>query len=186
MLSLAKTLQSIKDDPRQLDEEVIGFQMSFTVEVDGEELLLVPGRENILVPEENVEAYVKAVVDFYLDQNTEEEFLAFEEGFKAAANCDWLSLVEPSDLRLTFCGLQVIDWPLIKTMTEYHGDYYLKHIIIRSFWEFTATLDHDDSRRLLKLWTSSEVCPLTPPRLHIVSYSDTETDVISNKIMLIG
>ena len=133
-LSLTKTLQSIKDNPRQLDEEVIGFQMSFTVEVDGEDLILVPGGENILVTEENVEAYIQAAEDFYLDQNTEEEFLAFEEGYKAVANCDWLSLVEPRDLRLTFCGLQVIDWPLIKTMTEYHRDYCSAHIVIRSLW----------------------------------------------------
>ena len=137
-------------------------------------LPLVPGGENIPVTEENLETYIQAVVDFYLDQNTEEEFLAFEDGFKAAANCDWLSMIEPGDIRLAFCGLQAIDWLLLRTMTEYHGDYYSEHIIIRTFWEFTATLDHDDSRRLLKLWTSSEVCLLTPPRLHIVSSGDDD------------
>ena len=67
---------------------------------------MVLGGEDIPATEENLEFYIQAVVDFYLDQNTQKEFLAFEEGFKAAANCDWLSLVEPGDLRSAFCGLQ--------------------------------------------------------------------------------
>ena len=56
-----------------------------------------------------------------------------------------------------------------ETRTKYPGVYYSEHIIIRAFWEFTATLNYNESRRLLKLWTSSEVCPLSPPRLHILS-----------------
>ena len=70
---------------------------------------------------------------------------------------------------MAFCGMGVINWPLLTMRTEYHGVNNSKHIIIRSFWEFTATLNYNESRRLLKLWTSSEVCPLSPPRLHIVS-----------------
>ena len=74
---------------------------------------LVPGGEDIPFTEENLKAYTQAVVDFYLDENTQQEYLAIEEGFKAAANCDWLTLVEPQYPRLAFCGLQAIDWLLL-------------------------------------------------------------------------
>ena len=116
-------MQSIKKNPSQLDKEVIGFQMLSIVEVGGGGASLGPWRIEYpchltVDTEENVKAYIQAVVDFYLDQSTEEEFLAFKEGYKAVANCDWLWLVEPRDPRLTFCGLQGINWPLIKTMTN--------------------------------------------------------------------
>ena len=98
-------MEYFKDDTSQLDEEVLGFRMTFTTNVGGEVLPVVPGGENIPVTEQNLEGYIQSVVDFYLDKYTEEEFLAFDEGFKAAANCDWLSMLEPGDIRLAVCGL---------------------------------------------------------------------------------
>ena len=56
--SLAQTLENIKDDTSQLDEEVLGFRMTFTTNVGGEVLPVVPG-ENIPVTEQNLEGRCK-------------------------------------------------------------------------------------------------------------------------------
>ena len=47
---------------------------------------MVLGGEDTDVTEDNLKAYIQALVDFILNKNTQEEFSAFEEGFKAAVN----------------------------------------------------------------------------------------------------
>ena len=45
-LNLAKSLEGIRDNPSQLDEDVMSFQMTFTVQEGGEELPLIPGHHS--------------------------------------------------------------------------------------------------------------------------------------------
>ena len=86
---------------------------------------------------------------------------------------DWLALVESADLQLAFCGLTAIDWELLRRCTEYDGDFWSQHPVIGYFWSYVCGLDNDRSRRLLKLWTSSEVCP-HGLRLYIMSAEDSD------------
>ena len=108
------------------------------------------------------------VKEYFLDRSIEKEFTISKDGFKMAVNMDWLALVESADLQLAFCGLTAIDWKLLEKTTDYQDHFWSQHPVVRYFWTYARSLDNTRSRRLFKLWTSSEVCPLTLPRLHIM------------------
>ena len=64
--SLGTALQAFRDDPRSVEEDVMGYQVAFTVMIDGTEVPVLPGGEDMVVHKDNVEEYITSTVNYVM------------------------------------------------------------------------------------------------------------------------
>ena len=122
--SLGTALQAFRDDPRSVEEDVMGYQVAFTVMIDGTEVPVLPRGENMVVHENNVEEYITLTVNYVMHKHTQEEFKALHEAYKMAANDDFFHHLQPEDLKMAICGKDKSDWVFLEDITTYDGRYW--------------------------------------------------------------
>ena len=158
--SLAMSLQTFIDDPKQLDmeeeEENMDAAFYWTVSVKDEgvvkELPVCQGGEEKVLKSQDVEPFVKQALRFLLHDHKAKEFEAFEAGFFEAVNSDFFGDVQASELKLAMCGKDDIDWVSLKKKAKYVSPYHANHVLIRCFWARVLQLSPDEGKQLLALW----------------------------------
>ena len=100
----------------------MGYQVAFTVMIDGTEVPVLPGGEDMVVHEDNVEEYITLTVNYVM--HTQEEFKALHEAYKMAANDDFFHHLQPEDLKMAICGKDKSDWVFLEDITTYDGRYW--------------------------------------------------------------
>ena len=147
-------MNSFYSDPDQVVEEDEIWYWTVSIQEDGavNEVPVCQGGETRLLRRSEVKSYVKQALQFYLLEYKRPEFEAFSEGFYLVAGAQLFHLVEPEDLKLCMCGVDVIDWMSLKEKARYNPPYTEHHPLIKALWDFALSLDPDDSRRLLSLW----------------------------------
>ena len=153
--SFATTLQSLWKEPGQIKEGDDTWLWTVPVQ-DGEGevnwLPVCPGGETKIVKSCEVKEYVKEAVNYLLYKHNSDEFEAFSEGFHIGPSSRLYHLVEAEDLKVAMCGIPDIDWNQMRRKTKYQQPYSDHHPLITALWDFVATLDRGQSKRLLSLW----------------------------------
>ena len=82
----------------------MGYQVAFTVMIDGTEAPVLPGGEDMVVHKDKVEEYITSTVKSVMHKHTQEEFKALQEAYKMAANDVFFHHLQPKDLKMAICG----------------------------------------------------------------------------------
>ncbi|KAK8730688.1 hypothetical protein OTU49_007871 [Cherax quadricarinatus] len=159
---LTRTLHELLEYEENDVEEV--YCMNFTVTQDffGEtkSIPLKPDGENIPVTLQNKQEYVDLLVDYKLNKSIESQYKAFHDGFYRVCGCVVLKLFQPMELMALVIGNENYNWFELERNTEYKGEYYADHEVIKMFWEVFHDLLLDQKKQFLIFLTGTDRVPI--------------------------
>jgi ubiquitin-protein ligase E3 A len=157
-------------------EDVRDAALTFVAHVDnfGEsrEIPLIPNGSEIDVTDDNLDEFVSAYVDWYINVGVEEPFSQFASGFWEILKWSDLEQFAPDELDLLVSGERVIDWSALKENAEYRDGYDKSAKTIRLFWEVFDEMEEDEKRRFLIFTTGNCNWPLGGVRIEIQKWGD--------------
>jgi ubiquitin-protein ligase E3 A len=159
-------VHSFKDMLKMKDkgEDVSASGMTFVVtrEVVGtiQEIPLVNGGANIEVTNANVDAYIRAYLEWYTTSSIDVPFQAFRKGFERVFTWEDLKGFTPDELEILVSGEEVLDWRLLEKKGEYADGYTANSRAVRWFWEIFGGLTNKLKKRFLQFTTGSDRAPV--------------------------
>ena len=156
--SLKKLLDYDRDDV----EDVFCLSWTATVERFGEaaEVELEQGGSDKPVTAANRDAYVAAVVDFFLRSGVAGAMREFLRGFALVMSTPTLNLFTARELRLLVEGEHVLDFAALQTAATYEGGFSAEHPTIQNFWRVALAMTPEEKRLLLLFCTGSNQSPI--------------------------
>lgn len=142
--------------------------LTFTLETDRYgQLTSVPlaGKSaDTPVTNENREQYVRAYMSFMMHDSVSRQYEPFKRGFFAVCGGNALSLFQPEELELLVRGSdEALDIDVLKAVSVSEGwsfvDATAHEPVLGWFWDFFASLQYKDQRRLLGFITGSDRVP---------------------------
>ncbi len=83
----------------------------------------MPGGSAVSVTEDNRLDYVEAMVDFLLNRSIEQQFKAFEEGFRILCDGPAMRLFNAQEVERLVCGNPNLDFDALQQNAKYEGGY---------------------------------------------------------------
>ncbi|XP_077999503.1 putative E3 ubiquitin-protein ligase HERC4 isoform X2 [Glandiceps talaboti] len=159
---VAASIQHVLDHEDDDVEEVYGLTMSITRDHFGElaEIEFVPGGKEIPVTNDNRDEYAAAYVDFILNTSVEAQFQAFSTGFHRVCGGRVMDLFNPQELMAMVAGNQDYDWEEFEQYTDYKGELYRRHPVIKYFWEVFHEMPLEVKKKFLVFLTGSDRIPI--------------------------
>merc|ERR1711998_320015 len=162
--SLTSGLRQLLDyEPPEEVEDVFCRSFEVTWEEFGlthtEELM--PGGADIPVTGTNREEYVRLYIHWLLNDSVQQQFDAFERGFRRVFASDaTLSILSPRDLELLVAGTPDLDFRDLEEVAVYEAGFTKDHPTIRAFWEVVHGFEPEAQRQLLMFTTGSIKAPI--------------------------
>lgn len=140
-------------------EDVI-FETFSVADEKGRVFELVPDGRMLPVNDDNKDLYVQLRVEYELFSSISTAIGWIKEGMFSVFPKEFISNLTPEELDLLICGnpfINVYEW---KSFTEYRGDFYEQHKVIRWFWESLSEFEQEDLRALLTFVTGTSRVPV--------------------------
>ncbi|KDO22547.1 hypothetical protein SPRG_11729 [Saprolegnia parasitica CBS 223.65] len=139
--------------------DVAALALDFSVlSPDGSVIDLVPGGRDVLVTNDNKEAFVASYVQHRCVSRASASLAAFLGGVNDILPSRMLSVFDHEELRLMLCGLDVIDVADWKRHTFIYGG-NCEQNTIAWFWDIVAGFSPAQRARLLQFVTGSPCVP---------------------------
>lgn len=116
--------------------------------------------ENIPVTSENKQEYVDLLVDYKLNKSIDSQYKAFHDGFYRVCGGIVLKLFQPMELMALVTGNENYNWVELEKNTEYKGEYYPDHPVIKMFWEVFHDMKVDQKKQFLLFLTGTDRVPI--------------------------
>ncbi|EUB62914.1 putative E3 ubiquitin-protein ligase HERC4 [Echinococcus granulosus] len=134
---VAKSLQMLLDyEEADLED---AFCLTFEIAVDNygaiERIPLIPSGGEVVVTQENKQQYVEMYLNFRFNKSCQSVFEAFKSGFFNVCSGYVIKMFQPSELHSMVVGSDDIDWQDLRKNTNYQGEYWDQHPVIKWFWE---------------------------------------------------
>jgi ubiquitin-protein ligase E3 A len=117
--------------------------MTFTIqeEIFGELVTteLVEGGSNIFVNQGNKEEYVQLMIDYWLNEQCEEQFTAFKRGFDRTVKPSIMELFRPEELYMLICGSGQLDFKELEQACHYVDGFTEESQVVKWLWEVVLT-----------------------------------------------
>lgn len=143
------------------------FQVSWDLFGEEQTFDLMPDGASVAVTGDNREAYVKAYVDWYLNQRIKPQFDALFAGFTRVVPATSLLLLNPDELELLMVGKPHFDFVELQKHTEYIGSggdgalpWTAEHPTVAMFWEVLHAMEFEDKQKFLLFVTGSSKAPV--------------------------
>ncbi|XP_045600512.2 LOW QUALITY PROTEIN: probable E3 ubiquitin-protein ligase HERC4 [Procambarus clarkii] len=159
---LTRTLRELLEYEGTDVEDVYCLNFTVTQDFFGEtkSIPLKPDGENIPVTSQNKQEYVDLLVDYKLNKGIEAQYKAFHEGFYRVCGCIVLKLFQPMELMALVIGNENYNWAELEKNTEYKGEYFSDHEVIKIFWEVFYDLTLDQKKQFLIFLTGTDRVPI--------------------------
>lgn len=159
---LTRSLRDLLDYEGGDEEEVYGLNFSVTQDYFGESksVPLKSGGEDIAVTQQNKQEYVDLLVDYKLNSSIEQQYKAFHDGFYRVCGGIVLKLFQPLELMDLVTGNENYSWSELEANTEYKGEYFPDHQVIKTFWEVFHELPLEQKKKFLKFLTGTDRVPI--------------------------
>lgn len=182
--SKTETSEKLKENERELkdlEETVEAIDLDFTLPGYGYELK--KGGKDIAVTLENLEEYLRLIVDYTLSTGVQQQLEAFREGFESILSMSGLQKFYPEELERVFCGSGFHDWSLkaLNDCTRCDHGYTHDSKAVKNLFEIMCSFDEQEQRQFLQFITGSPRLPvgglqsLVPP-LTIVRKTTDSSD----------
>lgn len=160
---LAKSLKYLLDYDKDDIEEVFDFTFQINYE-DVYECVqtvdLKPDGANIKVNQYNKHEFVGLYVQYIMDTSIEQQFKAFETGFRKVIDGFSMNLFEAKELELLICGSQTLDFDELERGSVYDDGYDENSQAILGFWEIVKSYDETEKKLFLKFVSGSDRSPI--------------------------
>jgi len=151
----------IENNPNNIKEMDLNFQVSFNYLDQVENHDLKPGGEDVPVTLENKQEYVNRYISYLLEESVVLQFDAFKKGFLSVCDGNALRLFEPEELQLLVCGSPVLDFFELEKATSYDNGYNKDSPTIKLFWDVVHNeLSDSEKKKLLFFTTGSDRSPI--------------------------
>lgn len=132
----------------------------FTVDLEGEEVELVPGGKTKVVTDSNKKAYIDGVTRLKLHEAIAIPMGHLRKGLHETCHAEAMTLFAPADIVLLLSGLPSIDLEDWQRHTVYTGPGVSPEMeLIVWFWGVVAAMGHEERARLLQFATGSSRVP---------------------------
>lgn len=129
---------------------------------------LIPNGSEISVTRENVEEYVKRIIEYHLDTSIKRLFEPLKQGFFKVVASNALTLFQPEEIELLIHGSDDhIDVDSLRAVTRYnhwspkYSNPDQECDVIQWFWKYFKSLSTTMKRKLLMFVTGSDRIPAT-------------------------
>lgn len=160
--SLTRSLRDLLEYEGNDVEDVYCLNFTITQDYFGEakSIPLKADGENIPVTAQNKQEYVDLLVEYKLSSGIESQYKAFHDGFYRVCGGIVLKLFQPMELMDLVTGNENYSWVELEKNTEYKGEYYPDHQIVKTFWEVFHELSLDQKKQFLKFLTGTDRVPI--------------------------
>ena len=144
-------------------EDKLCTTFSIEQEVFGETQVieLVEGGSELLVNQDNKREFVQLVVDHHLNEQCEDQFIAFKRGFDRTIRPQILELLRPEELQQLVCGSQELDFNDLEQTCRYVDGYTEESPQVKWLWEIVIEEMTEDQQKLfLQFATGSDRAPV--------------------------
>ena len=162
------------DDIKYIDSDVhkaIGFIQNNSIQdvlyetfsvtdESGRVYELVPDGRYMEVNDENKEVYIQLRLEYELNSSIQNAVNWLKEGIFSVFPKEYIAGLSPEELDLLICGSPIVNLYEWKSFTEYRGDFYENHQVIKWFWESLDELGQNDLRGLLMFVTGTDRVPV--------------------------
>lgn len=130
---------------------------------------LEAGGASTAVTDDNKQHYVDLYVRHLLETSIQQQFNAFQRGFKRLCGGPALKLFRAEELEKLICGSRSLDFLALEKHTRYDDGYTAQSQAVKWFWEVVHSLQSEQQKQLLFFVTGSDRVPikglasLTPP-----------------------
>lgn len=124
---------------------------------------LKPGGEDIDVTNDNVNEYIKLLLEHILVGNIREQLSALVHGFHEVIPKVLLSVFAPEEFDMLMCGQQEVDVQDWEKFTIYRGVFKEqgeKHQVMQWFWSLVEAMDGKERSMLLQYTTGTPNVPV--------------------------
>ena len=132
----------------------------FVWNINGREIDLIDGGNNILVKNNNKQLFVDKVVELICFKSIELELSSLKKGFINILSINYIKIFTIEELSFVLSGqssINLYDW---KSNTIYKGNLKEKSQIIQFFWEVLSELNNEQLLMFYKFCTGSTRVPL--------------------------
>ncbi|XP_063853368.1 LOW QUALITY PROTEIN: probable E3 ubiquitin-protein ligase HERC4 [Scylla paramamosain] len=159
---LTRSLRDLLEYEGGDEEEVYGLNFTVTQDYFGEckSVPLKAGGEEMSVTQQNKQEYVELLVEYRLNKSIDKQYKAFHDGFYRVCGGIVLKLFQPMELMDLVTGNENYSWSELEKNTEYKGEYFPDHPVIRTFWEVFHELSLEQKKLFLKFLTGTDRVPI--------------------------
>ncbi|KAJ3358207.1 hypothetical protein HDU91_005277 [Kappamyces sp. JEL0680] len=133
--ALGKGLRQLLDweDGDVADIFMRTFEISYDAFGKVEHIPLVPGGADLMVTNENREAYVRLYIKHLVTTSVQDRFRAFQKGFYKVCGGKSLAMCRPSELELLICGKTTddVEFRKLEEGAGYDDGYSTTHMVIK-------------------------------------------------------
>jgi len=156
---LLRLLEYSADDVE--DVFCLDFTAEYVIFGERKTVELVPNGANMEVSQANKKAYVRAYIDWYLNESIRQPgFREFSQGFAMVADGPSLKLFEPHELALLVAGSSILNMEALKEVCKYDGGYTATSQGSKWFWEIVLNWKPSLHKKLLLFATGSARAPI--------------------------
>ena len=132
----------------------------FIWNINGREIELIDGGNNILVKNNNKQLFVDKVVELICFKSIELELSSLKKGFTNILSVNYIKIFTIEELSFVLSGQSFINLNDWKLNTIYKGNLKEKCEIIQFFWEVLSELNNEQLLMFYKFCTGSTRVPL--------------------------
>lgn len=171
----AASLASLKQLYEQGEDPYLYFSVTEKTPSGTVEVPLIPSGETREVTLENVDEYVKLLVEYYLTERVSISFCALQEGFFTIGTTDVTSKLTFLDYSILIGGSPQIDWDAFKNCVVY-SNYQRSSQSVCLFWTVFDELSEADKCRMLQFMTGSARPPADGFRSMRIVFEKSESN----------
>ncbi|VDP10908.1 unnamed protein product [Soboliphyme baturini] len=157
-----RSLEALLDYEEDDFTDVFSLSFEITISAFGttQNVELKDGGSQIAVTKQNRQEYVDLYIDYKLNKANCMHFEAFANGFHRVVTSHILSFFQPQELMEMVVGNEVYDWDEFERNTQYQGEYWHNHPVIKVFWEVFHSLNLEQKRKFLLFLTGNDRVPI--------------------------
>lgn len=179
------SFKKVEAELKELEETVESIDLDFTLPGYGFELK--KGGKDIAVTFENLEEYLKLIVEWTLVTGVQQQLESFKEGFESLLPITCLQQFYPEELERLFCGSGYHEWTekILNECTRCDHGYTHESKAVKNLFEIMCGFNESEQRQFLQFITGSPRLPvgglrsLVPP-LTIVRKTTDSSDTSSS------
>jgi hypothetical protein len=153
-------LEKTRDEGKDVREAMLTFTTSIENFGVPQVVTLMPGGEEIEVTNENLDAYVNLLLEWFCNESVRAHFDRFMEGFNRLFESADLEMFTAEELDLLVSGEISLEWEDLKKSAKYRGGYTVESLTIRLFWEVFDELTDEQKSRFLQFTTGTDRVPI--------------------------
>jgi ubiquitin-protein ligase E3 A len=114
----------------------------------------------VVVTNENLDAYVKRYIGWKLNERVSAPFRWFADGFRLILPVQETAIFAPDELDLVVSGVMQYDWGSLRKVVKYHPEHARASRAIHYFWEIFDRMTQEDKLKWLMFTVGTDSVPV--------------------------